>query len=502
MEESRIVKDIQTTSWGKIEWIHRPEDNAGNMSIGIVSINPNTRQLEHVHFSDEQCLVALQGQGVDYINGSPVDTDLWGANYFPVGSTHFTENNSDEPLIQLLVSCPIGGNLSYNRSFDEDRLQEEIRELKLPQESMEQYIKRFVEDFDWDLITDTEFPLTVFSPDGKALAYRSIPEGCLSCCKLSEENVACAVSLEHYLNEIKGRKPISFDTVICPHERLVIIYEITIENAIVGYIQGGYFGHYSDLVDSTLDGIIQIVMEIAKGIKYECKDKMIKYALEDGFLKLADEAEKNAVMEIALEKSKSRLLTLDINNHFLFNTLTAIAALAMKDGSAKTYDAILDLSAMFRGKLQKAGSLVDLEFDMENIRAYISLMKLRFYNEVKTYINVPEDCKKLKIPYNLIQPIVENSLIHGFKTDFGKPFVLKIACRRNEKELLIIVEDNGIGMDTETLKHLCDSAGTGESHGLSMVHTLLEQVYKKGFRVSVHSEIKKGTKFTIAAPII
>lgn len=497
-----MVKDIQKTSWGRIKWIHRPEDNIGNMSIGIVTVNPNTRQLEHVHFSDEQCLIALQGEGLDYINGSPVDTDLWGASYFPVGSTHFTENNNDEPLVQLLVSCPIGGSLSYNKNFDEENLHEEIRELKLPQDSMCKYIKRFVEEFDWDLIIDTEFPLTVFSQEDKLLAYRSIPEGCHSCSMFSEENMACTVSLDHYLNEVKGRKPITFDTIICPRERLVIIYEIIIENTMVGYIQGGYFEHYSDLVDSTLDGIIQIVMEIAKGIKYECKDKMIKYALEDGSIKLADEAEKNTVMEIALEKSISRILTLNINNHFLFNTLTAIAALAMKDGSARTYDAILDLSAMFRGKLQKAGSLVDLEFDMENIKTYISLMKLRFYNEVKTYVSVPEDCRKLKIPYNLIQPIVENSLIHGFKQDFGKPFVMKIACRRNEKELVFIVEDNGVGMDPTTLKNLRDSAISSDSHGLGMVHILLKQVYKEGFRVSVHSEIKRGTKFTITVPII
>lgn len=495
-----MKKDVQNTSWGRIEWLHRPEKNDENISIGIVTVEPMVKQLEHIHFSDEQCLITVSGEGIDYINGKPVETNIWKANYFPVGSAHYTENVKDEPLRQILVSSPVKTSLHTDNNFDEENLNRDLDSLNLSEEYFDKYIKRFIEDFNWSSMGNIEFPICLLSSDFKTLYSDGIPEMCGRVCGMYGEKGLCEKSMEHYVHEIKGRKNIRFDTIVCHNERLVILHEINLRGRCVGYLQCGFFENHDDMVDSTLAGILKIVAGIAEGIKYECKEKIIKYALEDGLIQLAEEQEKNNLMELTLEKTKSRLLTLDINNHFLFNTLTAIGALAIKDGSIQTYNAILDLSDMFRGKLQKSGSMVELDFDMDNIRTYINLMKLRLYNDVEVRVDIPQDLRKLKVPYNLIQPIVENSMIHGFRESMGRMFFIEIKCSSKDGQLIIIVKDNGCGMDKEQLEKLRKSARGQERHGLSMVYTMLKETYKTGFKVSVSSIVNKGTEFTIVLP--
>ncbi|MFQ8601592.1 MAG: histidine kinase [Anaerovoracaceae bacterium] len=496
-----MKKDVQITSWGKIDWLHRPKDADANISIGIVTVNPMVKQLEHIHFSDEQCLITISGEGIDYINGKPIETNIWGANYFPVGCAHYTENTKAEPLKQILISSPIKNAVSYGRNFDEDNLNKELSSLNISDEYIDKYMEKFTEEFDWNLAGDIEFPICFFSANLEALSSEEIPEICSKVCDVSKSNVICEKSLEHYVHEIRERKDIRFDTIVCPYERFVILYEINLMGKIIGYLQCGYFKNHVDIVESTLDGILKVVSGIAEGIRYECKEKIIKYALEDGLIQLAEEREKNNLMELTLEQNSSRLLTLDINNHFLFNTLTAIGALAIKDGSMQTYNAILDLSAMFRGKLQKSGTMVELEFDMDNIKTYIALMKLRLYSDVDVRIDIPDNCKGLKVPYNMIQPIVENSMIHGFKENLGRLFLIEIKCEKNKEKLIITVSDNGCGMNKAQLENLRDSACGEEPHGLSMVYTLLKKVYKSGFKVSVNSRINKGTEFIVILPL-
>lgn len=494
-----MVIETQKTSWGKIEWLHKPVNLKESMSVGVVVVDPKAKELEHVHFSDEQCLITLSGEGVDYINGKPFEPNQWRANYFPVGCTHYSENIGEEPLVQLLISNPIKEKCGFNQNSDK-LLEEEVESLGLTEGELERYIGMYIASFDGSSIPETKFPMMFFTKDYKKLYTHLLPESCCDRCSLKEDGHICERSMEHYLSEIKNRKAVDIDTIICPRGKLTILCEVNLAGSIIGYLQCGFFEAHSDIVESTLNGIIKMINEISTGIKMECKEAVFMYAIDEGSSRLADEAEKQNLMKVALEKSQNRLLSLDINNHFLFNTLTAIAALAMKDGSIKTYNAIQELSDMFRGKLQKSGEMVSLETDIENTKNYISLMKLRMYDDVKVLINIPEECKKVKIPYNFMQPIIENSLIHGFEKTFGRPFALRIQASKNEYYLELEIEDNGCGMDMATLKKLKELAYSNETHGIGMVYSILKQTYGDNFKVSVSSKEKQGTKFKISIP--
>ncbi|MDC7233036.1 MAG: sensor histidine kinase [Spirochaetales bacterium] len=153
------------------------------------------------------------------------------------------------------------------------------------------------------------------------------------------------------------------------------------------------------------------------------------------------------------EQEKNRLelqaLQYQINPHFVANTLNAIRMMAVvnKDDHIKNMTA--SLMQLVNDSFRGAGNTSSLTHEMESLTSYVHIMKVRFGNPISLCFTIPEELKNWKIRKMMLQPLVENAIIHGFQDGSRKGIILIQAFRKQDK-LIIRITDNGQGMDLQT----------------------------------------------------
>lgn len=158
---------------------------------------------------------------------------------------------------------------------------------------------------------------------------------------------------------------------------------------------------------------------------------------------------KNLNTQNMLRDAELKALQSQINPHFLFNTLNCIAQTAMFEDAAETNSLIITVSNMLRYNLRRLETPVTLGEEITNLNRYICIQKLRYGDRIHFETDIDEDTLSVQIPCLTIQPIVENAVIHGFESNECGGTIRVDAHRTSAGELLICVEDDGIGMDAQ-----------------------------------------------------
>ncbi|XEC94168.1 sensor histidine kinase [Paenibacillus tarimensis] len=207
------------------------------------------------------------------------------------------------------------------------------------------------------------------------------------------------------------------------------------------------------------------------------------------------------------EKAEAEIQALQaqINPHFLYNTLGSVKWIASMQRSDKIVQMTEALISMLRYTTSKVGTLVTIGDELENIRHYVTIQKVRYYNRIRVEYDVDEgllDCKILKLT---IQPIVENAIFHALpeNDDDGS---IRIAVYREDGDIVISVADNGIGMDRAAIEALKRgiSNGTEAFNGIGVgnVNSRIQKRFGPAYGVRFTSEKGKGTTFYIRIPNI
>jgi two-component system LytT family sensor kinase len=158
------------------------------------------------------------------------------------------------------------------------------------------------------------------------------------------------------------------------------------------------------------------------------------------FLRGREQAARSAVLQAQLAEARLDALRMQINPHFLFNTLNAISALVERDPSGAR-KMIARLSELFRRTIDlRAADEVPLRQELELLDRYIEIMEIRFQGRLRAVRNIAEETLDALVPNLILQPIVENALEHG------QASVLEIAARRDGERLVISVRDHGPGL--------------------------------------------------------
>lgn len=189
---------------------------------------------------------------------------------------------------------------------------------------------------------------------------------------------------------------------------------------------------------------------------------------------------KQAQMATAAEL---RVLQAQIHPHFLFNALNTIASFCRTDPS-KSRELILSLSNFFRKTLNREGSFVTIEEEIDLVNSYLSIEKARFGDRLNIAFNLSENLLRRKIPAFIIQPIVENSVKHGIspRPDGGR---IEINIKENEGLLSISVFDTGIGMSAQRLEEVISN---WPGIGLKNVNERLKNFYGDRFGLKIKSK--------------
>ena len=213
------------------------------------------------------------------------------------------------------------------------------------------------------------------------------------------------------------------------------------------------------------------------------------------------------------EKRKSELdaLQSQINPHFLYNTLETIRMKAFKANDREVARAIKLLGKSMRYVLENTGtSFTTLSKELEHIKVYLDIQKLRFTDKFDSEIEVMEDIDpgKLLILPLLLQPVVENAILHGLE-EKEKGGLIHILVRKQlgEEELLCIeVSDNGNGMTEEALAFLQSTIeekdiSRNKSIGLYNINQRIKLTYGQKYGVKIFSNIEEGTRVSLFIPI-
>ena len=237
----------------------------------------------------------------------------------------------------------------------------------------------------------------------------------------------------------------------------------------------------------------QLCAHIAKNISYDLS--------ESGSHDYAD-VERLSLEKEILEKKiidlESKNMSLVVNPHFLFNTLNCIARIAYFEHSHTTEELIYCLSDLLRYNLKQDDQLHTIGAEIDNIEKYLYIQKVRFKNRLEYDIYVPENIKSYRIPNMLIQPIVENAIIHGItpKRDGGK---ISIYAEKYKKEIVISIMDNGNGFPKDVLQNikLCKNKS---GLGFRSTDKRLKRYYGERYGLKILKSDYSGSTVTITIP--
>ncbi len=205
--------------------------------------------------------------------------------------------------------------------------------------------------------------------------------------------------------------------------------------------------------------------------------------------------------EITLKEKEAQLsmLSMQINPHFLYNTLNTINSFALKNDDEETSELILSLSEMLQYSLKQITEKALISDEINWLSNYLYIMSVRFNSRFKTNIDIADDLIDSRIPKFIFQPLVENSIIHGFK-DIESDGLLEINVSQFENKIRVLIKDNGKGMNQEEINaYLSDNIDTNHL-GLSNVINRLKLYYKNNYKINIKSSVNCGTIITLIIP--
>lgn len=203
---------------------------------------------------------------------------------------------------------------------------------------------------------------------------------------------------------------------------------------------------------------------------------------------------------------KLKMLASQINPHFLFNALESIRMRLHMSGETEVATIVRLLGKLIRKNLEIGAKDIPLEDEFEIIRCYLEIQRFRYGNERLSYrLELETEGRELRIPPLIIQPLVENAVIHGLE-QVEKGGELTIRAYVQEKRLFVEVADNGLGMLPERLEEIRRAIGETEDRqehriGLRNVNQRLVLTYGETSGLIIESEPGEGTRIRFSLPI-
>lgn len=212
-------------------------------------------------------------------------------------------------------------------------------------------------------------------------------------------------------------------------------------------------------------------------------------------------------LELAeLDRSRTRIveaeiraLRAQISPHFIFNSLAAIASFVRTDPE-RARELLLEFADFTRYSFRRHGEFAQLADELRAIEQYLALAGARFGERLKVTLQIAPEVLPVTLPFLCLQPLVENAVKHGLE-DSVHACRVTISARDAGAEAVVVIEDDGVGMDPEVLRAvLLGERPTGSGIGLSNVDERLRQVYGPEHGLVIETGIDAGMKVTVRIP--
>lgn len=210
-------------------------------------------------------------------------------------------------------------------------------------------------------------------------------------------------------------------------------------------------------------------------------------------------------LELKQQEIKLKMLASQINPHFLFNALESIRMQAHIKGEKEIAGVVKMLGRLMRKSLETQGHHIALKDEIDIVHSYLEIQMFRHRDRLTYELKIDEEAGKQMIPPLIIQPLVENAVVHGIERKESEAEPLKVTVKAEIKgdRLVVEVEDNGVGISEERLQEIIrmlDEQDEGNRIGLSNVHHRLQMVYGESSGLVIESEERVGTTVRFSIP--
>ena len=241
-------------------------------------------------------------------------------------------------------------------------------------------------------------------------------------------------------------------------------------------------------------------------ICYNRKDEIGELAksISDSFTRVEQMNERENRLLRQMNEQELRILQKQINPHFLYNTLESIRMLALAKDEQEIADVTYSLGVVTRYSVSRSNQLVTLQEDLEIVKQYMNIQRMCYGERFVTCFAVEPEVEKLSILKFLIQPIVENAIIHGVQ-NISSGGIIRLTATTCGDLINIAVQDNGEGIDRDLLAEInavLSNGGESESIGLFNVNNRIKLFYGAQYGLRIESVKGQGTSAMICIPKI
>ncbi|NHN31908.1 cache domain-containing sensor histidine kinase [Paenibacillus agricola] len=258
----------------------------------------------------------------------------------------------------------------------------------------------------------------------------------------------------------------------------------------------------SILLSGKITHRIHILAEKMKGIEQGNFGEMVEVSgndeislLQRRFNRMSAEINNliEEVYKITISKQQEEMKVLEgrINSHFLYNTLDTVKWMAFRNNEPDIVQIVTSLSKFFRISLNKGNDILTVEKELEHVGAYMDIQNVRFDGLLGFHTDIDAELSSMQIIKLIVQPVVENAIIHGINKKPDKQGNISIKGTIIGDFIEFTVIDDGVGMDRDTVATLFEETGTG--YGLRNVHQRLVLSYGQDCGVAVWSKPGMGT---------
>lgn len=263
--------------------------------------------------------------------------------------------------------------------------------------------------------------------------------------------------------------------------------------------------YFNKKMSKPIDYICDTLAEISKGdldIHFEFEEENEFSRIGDNFnymLTYIKSLIESVKKEEALKKeTEINFLRSQINPHFIYNTLNSVRFYINLQKTEEASEMLILFSRLLRQVSSNSTVEIAIKDELDILYSYIDLQHLRYGDDFHVNINIDESLLDKKIPFFILQPIVENAIFYNIELE--NTTIINIIINIINDTLVITINDNGIGIDEDILYGILEK--TNESIGIRNVHNRIKLLYGKAYGIDITSKVNNGTSVKLVLPII
>lgn len=197
-------------------------------------------------------------------------------------------------------------------------------------------------------------------------------------------------------------------------------------------------------------------------------------------------------------------LQAQINPHFLYNTMDMINWMALQGQTSEISSAVQKLSRFYKLTLSRKNSISTIGDEEEHVSIYLQIQNMRYHDNISFISDIPDELTEYQIPKLTLQPVIENSVLHGILEKDSKSGTIVLTGWMEDQDVVLLISDDGVGIPPDKLSDIISGSGAGSGKGTNIAvyntHRRFQILYGSSYGLSYTSQQGQGTEVQIRLP--